>query len=115
MQREQFFTPEEHNKAVKEIAKSKVGKKIVTFDGLFSKHDLDNLRSAILNYGVYYYDDSYDNESDNVQWIAGFKIDHYIKSNLWKITQEVRTTINRPKSSLTIAHCFFSNYLKTYL
>ena len=70
-------------------AKTKNGKRIVVFDGLFSKDDLDNLRRAILNYGVYYYDDSYDEESDNVQWIAGFEVDDYIKSNMWNTTQQV--------------------------
>ena len=70
-------------------AKSKAGKKIVVFDDLFTRDVLDNLRSVILNYGVYFYDDSYEVESDNVQWIAAFDVDKYVQSKMWGITSDV--------------------------
>ena len=70
-------------------AKSKEGKRILVFDDLFTKDVLDYLRNVILNYGVYYYDDSYDEESDNVQWIAAFDVDKYVQSRMWGITREV--------------------------
>ena len=59
------------------------------FDGLFTSDMLDQLRSAILNHGVYFYDDSYDKESDNVQWIAAFEVDKYVQSRMWGITRDV--------------------------
>lgn len=68
---------------------SLTGKKIFVFDGLFEKEDLDKLRSLVLKYGTYYYDDSEDDSSDNVQWIAGFSVDSYIKSRIWNITHQV--------------------------
>ena len=75
-------------------AKSKEGKKIFVFDGLFTKDLLDQLRSAILNHGVYFYDDSYDKESDNVQWIAAFEVDKYVQSRMWRITKDVATFVS---------------------
>ena len=63
------------------------------FDDLFTKDVLDHLRSVILNHGVYYYDDSYEVESDNVQWIAGFDVDSYVQSRMWGITRDVSSTI----------------------
>lgn len=74
-------------------AKSREGKKIFVFDGLFTRETLDHLRSIILNYGVYYYDDSYDEESDNVQWIAAFNVDEYVRSRMWGITREVSRSL----------------------
>lgn len=67
------------------------GKKILVFDDLFDKEDLDKLRAFILKHGTYYYDDSDlgDDDSDNVQWIAGFEINDYIQSRLWNIMQQV--------------------------
>lgn len=67
------------------------GKKIVVFDDLFDKEDLDRLRAFIFKHGTYYYDDSDDGDDggDNVQWIAGFEINDYIQSRLWKIMQQV--------------------------
>ena len=67
------------------------GKRIVVFDDLFYKEDLDKLRAFIFKHGTYYYDDSDegDNDSDNVQWIAGFEINDYIRSRLWNIMQQV--------------------------
>ncbi|XP_068738920.1 uncharacterized protein [Montipora capricornis] len=66
------------------------GKRILVFDDLFDKEDLDKLRVFIFMHGTYYYDDSDegDNDSDNVQWIAGFEINDYIKSRLWNIMQQ---------------------------
>lgn len=67
------------------------GKKILVFDDLFDKEDLDKLRAFIFKHGTYYYDDSDegDNDSDNVQWIVGFEINDYIQSRLWNIMQQV--------------------------
>lgn len=72
-------------------SKSLEGKEIHVFDDLFEKEDLDRLRAFIFKHGTYYYDDSDegDDDSDNVQWIAGFEIDAYIKSRLWNIMQQV--------------------------
>lgn len=72
---------------------TKEGKKIFVFDGLFDKKDLDQLRVVILKYGQYYYDDSEVEDSDNVQWIAGFSIDSYVQSRLWNITHKVNTVL----------------------
>lgn len=71
-------------------SKSLEGKEIHVFDDLFEKEDLDRLRAFIFKHGTYYYDDSDegDDDSDNVQWIAGFEIDAYIKSRLWNIMQQ---------------------------
>ena len=71
--------------------KSMQGKKIIVFDDLFNKDDLDKLRAFIFKHGTYYYDDSDegDNDSDNVQWIAGFEINDYIQSRVWNIMQQV--------------------------
>ena len=67
------------------------GKKILVFDDLFDKEDLDRLRAFIFKHGTYYYDDSDDGDDggDNVQWIAGFEINEYIQSRLWNIMQQV--------------------------
>ena len=72
--------------------KSLEGKEIHVFDDLFDKEDLDKLRAFIFKHGTYYYDDSDegDDDNDNVQWIAGFEINDYIKSRLWNIMQQVR-------------------------
>ena len=59
------------------------------FDGLFTRDVLDRLRSVTLNHGVYFYDDSYDKDSDNVQWIAAFDVDKYVLSRMWGITRDV--------------------------
>lgn len=67
------------------------GKRILVFDDLFDKEDLDQLRAFIFKHGTYYYDDSDegDGDSDNVQWIAGFEINDYIRSRLWNVMQQV--------------------------
>lgn len=67
------------------------GKRILVFDDLFDKEDLDKLRAFIFKHGTYYYDDSDegDSDNDNVQWIAGFEINDYIQSRVWKIMQQV--------------------------
>ena len=76
--------------------KSTQGKRILVFDDLFDKEDLDKLRAFIFKHGTYYYDDSDegDNDSDNVQWIAGFEINDYIQSRLWNIMQQVSESNN---------------------
>lgn len=65
------------------------GRKIFVYDNLFSKELLDHLRSFVLKYGTYFYDDSIDSTSDNVQWVAGFLLAPYIQSPYWKIIQKV--------------------------
>ena len=65
------------------------GRKIFVFDNLFPKELLDHLRSFVLKYGSYFYDDSIDSDSDNVQWIAGFLLKPYLKSPYWKIVKKV--------------------------
>lgn len=67
------------------------GKRILVFDDLFDKEDLDQLRAFIFKHGTYYYDDSDegDGDSDNVQWIAGFEVNDYIRSRLWNVMQQV--------------------------
>lgn len=39
--------------------------------------------------GDYYFDDSYDEDSDNVQWISAINIELFIKSRLWKVVQRI--------------------------
>ena len=81
-------------------AKSQEGKRIVVFDDLFPNDVLNHLRSVILNYGVYYYDDSYNEENDNVQWIAGFKVDKYVQSRMWGTTWEVSRSLGQSQHDL---------------
>ncbi|XP_028394289.1 uncharacterized protein LOC114518487 isoform X2 [Dendronephthya gigantea] len=88
-QKDEHKEPINARKMLVSEAKSEEGKKIFVFDGLFKRDVLDQLRSVILNYGVYYYDDSYDEESDNVQWIAAFNVDEYVQSRMWGITREI--------------------------
>jgi len=88
---------------------TKEGKKIFVFDDLFDKKDLDQLRVVILKYGLYYYDDSEVEDSDNVQWIAGFSIDSYIQSRLWNITHKVLLLVvisSRPCNTGKQLSCF---------
>ena len=66
------------------------GDKIFVFDNLFPTELLDHIRNHVLKYGTYFYDDSIDEESDNVQWVAGFLMQEYILSPYWKIVKEVR-------------------------
>ena len=73
----------------KEYTTQTDGRKIFIFDDLFPKDILDGLRSFVLKYGTYFYDDSVDSDSDNVQWVAGFHLDPYIKSPYWQIIQKV--------------------------
>ena len=64
---------------------------LAVFDGLFNKDDLDKLRSYTQRYGKYYSDDSVDLTSDNVQWIAGFPVNEFVKTKLWKVIEQVAT------------------------
>lgn len=64
------------------------GRKIFVFDNLFPDDLLDHMRKFVLEYGTYFYDDSIDSDSDNVQWVAGFLLDPYVKSPYWKIIQK---------------------------
>ncbi|XP_033642095.1 uncharacterized protein LOC117302311 [Asterias rubens] len=65
------------------------GKKIYVFDDLFSKEDLDKLRTFTVDHGNYFFDDSIDADSDNVQWIAAFSIDNFTQTTVWNITRQV--------------------------
>ena len=65
------------------------GEKIYVFDDLFPKDLLDHMRAHVLKYGTYFYDDSIDEESDNVQWIAGLDMPLFLKSPYWKIISAV--------------------------
>eukprot|EP00794_Sanderia_malayensis_P015297 gene15297-16874_t len=69
------------------------GEKIYVFDDLFPVELLDHMRSHVLKYGTYYYDDSIDQDSDNVQWIAGLDMPDYLKSPYWKVIQAVATFV----------------------
>lgn len=59
------------------------------YDNLFPVELLDHLRNHVLKYGTYFYDDSIDSESDNVQWIAGFMLKPYLLSPYWKVVKSV--------------------------
>ncbi|XP_071945135.1 uncharacterized protein [Antedon mediterranea] len=65
------------------------GKQILVFDDLFLSGDLEKIKHHVLNYGSYYYDDSFDFESDNVVWIAGFPVDEFVSTRLWPIVKQV--------------------------
>ncbi|XP_066295870.1 uncharacterized protein [Branchiostoma lanceolatum] len=61
----------------------------VVLDNLFDEEDLSALRTFTIKYGQYYFDDSIDLDSDNVQWIAGFPVESFVKSKMWNITSQV--------------------------
>eukprot|EP00058_Branchiostoma_floridae_P025287 XP_002610777.1 hypothetical protein BRAFLDRAFT_126315 [Branchiostoma floridae] len=61
----------------------------VVLDNLFDEEDLSALRTFTIKYGQYFFDDSIDLDSDNVQWIAGFPVESYVKSKMWNITSQV--------------------------
>ncbi|KAI8479615.1 hypothetical protein Bbelb_426330 [Branchiostoma belcheri] len=61
----------------------------VVLDNLFDEEDLSALRTFTIKYGHYFFDDSIDLDSDNVQWIAGFPVESYVKSKMWNITSQV--------------------------
>ncbi|XP_071486638.1 uncharacterized protein [Diadema antillarum] len=65
------------------------GKRVYVFDGIFNEEDLMKLRNFVPRHGHFYFDDSLDLDSDNVQWIAGFKIDDYAGSKMWPATRKV--------------------------
>ena len=79
--------PEQHQ--VLEFTTKTEKRKISVYDNLFPKVLLDRLRDHVLKYGVYYYDDSVDASSDNVQWIAGFKLDAFVESPYWPVLKKV--------------------------
>ncbi len=66
------------------------GDRLYVFDNLFPVELLDHVRAYVLKYGTYFYDDSIDSDSDNVQWIAGHDMYRYIESPYWKIIKAVR-------------------------
>ena len=51
------------------------------------------MRAHVLKYGTYFYDDSIDEESDNVQWIAGLDMPMFLKSPYWKIIHAVSVQV----------------------
>ena len=66
-------------------------KGIIVFDDLFSKDELDRLRSYIISHGKYFYDDSLEADSDNVHWISGYPVDDFVRTTYWlKIRQVAR-------------------------
>ena len=67
----------------------------------------------MLKFGTYFYDDSIDNHSDNVQWVAGFLLDPYIKSPYWKIIQKVSFIHNIlfPTYINVLGYFFFSVFV----
>nr|CAB3263028.1 uncharacterized protein LOC100186758 [Phallusia mammillata] len=68
---------------------NKAGDFVAVFDGLFKKEDLDELRTHTVKNGKYFYDDSLDLSSDNVQWIAGFHVDNFVKSRFWPVIKQM--------------------------
>ena len=98
------------------------GRKLWVFDDLFPQETLDHLRSFVLKFGTYYYDDSIDGESDNVQWVAGFRLDPYIKSPYWKIISKV-SILNKKTIILHlriiqfswVTNCHYSQHFKSFL
>ncbi|XP_057303752.1 uncharacterized protein LOC130641105 [Hydractinia symbiolongicarpus] len=90
---EPFTAPDPAKHKVLEYTTKTDGRKIVVFDGLFSKDLLDHLRGFVLKYGTYFYDDSIDSSSDNVQWIAGFLLNPYIQSPYWKIIRKLASYV----------------------
>ena len=86
---EPFTPPDPEKHKVFEFTSKTSGRKIFVYDDLFPQDMLDHLQGFVLKHGSYFYDDSIDSESDNVQWIAGFLIDPYVKSAYWKIVQRV--------------------------
>jgi Rps23 Pro-64 3,4-dihydroxylase Tpa1-like proline 4-hydroxylase len=73
---------------------TKKGQKIFVFDGLFNETELAIVRSYIIDYGRYYYDDSLDHDSDNVQWISGYKVDAFVSTKFWGIVHQVATYVS---------------------
>ncbi len=65
------------------------------FDNLFPIDLLDHMRAHVLKYGTYFYDDSIDSESDNVQWIASLDMPMYLESPYWKIIKAVGVSFNQ--------------------
>ena len=68
---------------------TKRGQKIFVFDGLFNETELAIVRSYIIDYGRYYYDDSLDHDSDNVQWISGYEVQAFVTTKYWGIVRQV--------------------------
>lgn len=98
-----FTAPDPAKHKVLEYTTKTDGRKIVVFDGLFSENLLDHLRGFVLKYGTYFYDDSIDSSSDNVQWIAGFLLNPYIQSPYWKIIRKVNAYDIFIPNSLSLA------------
>ena len=86
---ESFVAPDPSKHKIFEYTTKTDGRKIFVFDNLFPKELLDHLRSFVLKYGSYFYDDSIDSDSDNVQWIAGFLLKPYLLSPYWKVVKKV--------------------------
>ena len=67
---------------------------MAVFDNLFTKDDLDALRTYTVKYGKYYYDDHLDMSSDNVQWIAAFDIKKFVSSRFWPVVHQVASNVS---------------------
>ncbi|XP_062506019.1 uncharacterized protein LOC134182606 [Corticium candelabrum] len=70
------------------------GRKIFVFDDLFNRTELDVVRSYIIDYGKYYYDDSLDRDSDNVQWISGYEIDAFVGTKYWGVVRQIANYVS---------------------
>ena len=77
------------------------------------------MRAHVLKYGTYFYDDSIDEESDNVQWIAGLDMPLYLKSPYWKIIHAVRCLFfvkgEFGKKYFNFANCFYHHQLYKFV
>ena len=67
------------------------------------------MRAHVLKYGTYFYDDSIDEESDNVQWIAGLDMPLFLKSPYWKIISAVSCMLFCMLMALLKTYCIFFN------
>jgi Rps23 Pro-64 3,4-dihydroxylase Tpa1-like proline 4-hydroxylase len=71
----------------------KAGKLVVVYDNLLEKEELDELRSYLIAFhDTYHYqihDESLEEDSDNVQWVAGLKNEEFVRSRVWTLTQRI--------------------------
>lgn len=76
------------------LRKNREGFRVAVFDELFPKSDLDELRTWTIKYGRYFFDDSLDVSSDNVQWIAGFNVERFVESRFWPVIRKMAAYIS---------------------
>eukprot|EP00116_Pleurobrachia_bachei_P008335 sb/3468597/ len=66
--------------------KTALDRPVHVVDNLFSQETLSQLLQHVYTSSQYYYDDSEDGgETDNVQWISGYRTVEFVKSNLWNL------------------------------